>query len=410
MFGQEKVSVIVAAAGSARRMQGIDKMYLELGGMPVLARTIQTFENCPEVDDIVVVVKPGGEEKFRTKILEPYGFQKVTAVVKGGSERVYSVMGALGTVSDDTDIVLIQDGARPFATQELIGRVLEAAAETGAAVPGVKLRDTVKLVEDTGGKLSVSSTPDRAKLRAVQTPQGFNAYLLREACARLVSGELGDASKITDDASLVEALGHKVTVTEGEDDNIKITTKSDIRKAEMILDGRGGGGGAPVSAELSYPRTGTGFDVHAFAENRRLVIGGVEIPYQLGLAGHSDADVLIHAIMDAALGACALKDIGTYFPDNDPAFEGADSVKLLEKTAEIIRDASFRIINVDSTVIAQAPKMAPHIDKMRENIASALGLDVSEVGVKATTTERLGFTGRKEGIAAQAVVTVIKTK
>ena len=274
----------------------------------------------------------------------------------------------------------------------------------------MKLRDTIKITTAESDRLFVEGTPDRDTLRAVQTPQGFSAGILRSVYERLEDGSLSDPGKITDDASLAEAAGIRVAVVDGSEDNIKITTRSDIPKAEMILDGRSAAARPHRSAELSYPRIGTGFDVHAFADDRRLVIGGVEIPYEKGLAGHSDADVLIHAIMDAALGACALRDIGFYFPDSDPAFEGADSMKLLEKTAAIIRDESFEIINVDSTVIAQAPKLAPYIETMRANIAAALGLTVSSVGVKATTTERLGFTGRKEGIAAQAAVSAIKNK
>lgn len=410
MYKSEKVSVVVAAAGSSRRMKGIDKMYLELGGIPVLARTIGVFEKCSFIDEIVAVVKPGTLDKFRSEIAEKYGFEKLKAAAEGGSERVYSVSKALEAVSPDAGIVMIQDGARPFATQELILRVLDAAYTYGAAVPGVRLRDTVKIAGEDSGSLVVNGTPDRSLLRAVQTPQGFKAGVLREAYAEFSSEGEGNAGKITDDASMVEALGRKVVIVEGSEDNMKITTASDIKRAEMILYGK-----ADVTEDTAaphgavYSRTGTGFDVHAFADGRRLVIGGVEIPYERGLAGHSDADVLIHAVMDAALGACALRDIGTYFPDDDPAYEGADSMKLLEKTAEIIRENSFEFVNIDATVIAQAPKMAPYIEKMRENIASAAGISADAVGVKATTTEHLGFTGRKEGIAAQAVVSVIKT-
>ena len=410
MYDSGKVSVIIAAAGSARRMNGVDKMYMPLGGIPVLARTINVFEKCGAADEIVVVVRPGGEDRFKKDILEKFGFKKVKAVIGGGSERVWSVSRALSAVSPDAAIILIQDGARPFVTQDLVERVLKAVSECGAAVPGVKLRDTIKITTAESDRLFVEGTPDRDTLRAVQTPQGFSAGILRSVYERLEDGSLSDPGKITDDASLAEAAGIRVAVVDGSEDNIKITTRSDIPKAEMILDGRSAAARPHRSAELSYPRIGTGFDVHAFADDRRLVIGGVEIPYEKGLAGHSDADVLIHAIMDAALGACALRDIGFYFPDSDPAFEGADSMKLLEKTAAIIRDESFEIINVDSTVIAQAPKLAPYIETMRVNIAAALGLNVSSVGVKATTTERLGFTGRKEGIAAQAAVSAIKNK
>ena len=420
MYKGKKVSVIIAAAGSARRMRGVDKIFMKLGDRPVLAHVAGNFAEDPAVDELVLAVREDQIPRCRDEVAEKYGAGKVAGIVPGGKERPDTVRNALRAVSPDTEIILVQDGARPFADPEMTERVLEAVCRSGAAVPAVPVKDTIKMVSVGKNGETVVATPERSRLRAVQTPQGFDAALLRNAydlSGAVDEAELAAMSAVTDDASLAEQLGRNVLVVEGSEDNIKITTAEDIEKAEMILRRRRETAGTvPPEAETSgqaeeqavFPRTGIGFDVHAFAEDRKLILGGVEIPYERGLAGHSDADVLIHAVMDALLGACGLRDIGYYFPDNDPAYKGADSAVLLSRVAELLAEHSYRIINVDAVVMAQEPKLSPHIEQMRENIAAALGIPAASVGVKATTTERLGFTGRKEGIAAQAVAAVIR--
>lgn len=410
MYNGKKVSVIIAAAGSARRMGGIDKIFLELDGMPVLAQVVRTFEEDPHIDEIVIAVREDRIAQCRSGIVDRFGFRKVSEIVPGGAERADSVRHALETISPDASIILVQDGARPFSGPDITERVLAAVCDKGAAVPAVPLKDTVKIVETEKGREQVVSTPNRSTLRAVQTPQGFEADLLRRVYGLTGTSGVPDPAGITDDASLVEAAGGTVLIVEGSEDNIKITTAEDVEKAQLILRRRKNAASESRQspAGYPYPRTGIGFDVHAFAENRKLILGGVEIPYEKGLQGHSDADVLIHAVMDALLGACALRDIGFYFPDTDPALKGADSRELLSRTVQILSDRSWEILSIDAVIMAQKPKLAPHIEQMKKNIADVLNLSAEDVGVKATTTERLGFTGRGEGIAAQAVAVVVK--
>ena len=416
MYKGKKVSVIIAAAGSARRMRGIDKIFMDLGDRPVLAQVVKNFEEDPHVDEIVIAVRDDQVRRCRKEIVEQYHYGKVAGILPGGGERPDSVRQALQAVSEDAGLVLVQDGARPFSDREMTARVLEAACESGAAVPAVAVKDTIKVVNEEDGREVVRETPDRSCLRAVQTPQAFDAGLLRKAYGAFPAGREAvpavSLDGVTDDASLAEAMGRKVIVVEGSEDNIKITTAEDVEKAQMIMERRNAGekksGPERILPPFPAQRTGIGFDVHAFAEDRKLILGGVEIPYERGLAGHSDADVLIHAIMDALLGACALRDIGFYFPDTDPAYKGADSMKLLSRVAELLSEEGWTVVNVDSVIMAQEPKLAPHIETMKENIARALGIPEGAVGVNATTTERLGFTGRKEGIAAQAVASVLQ--
>ena len=277
----------------------------------------------------------------------------------------------------------------------VIAAVLEAAARCGAAAPAVPVKDTIKQAKGGNGKTvpegcMVENTPDRSTLYAVQTPQCFDraAYLaaldeLDEASARLV----------TDDCSLFELTGRPVELVQGDYANIKITTREDLPRTEN--------GGKKM-------RIGHGYDVHRLVEGRRCIIGGVDIPYERGLLGHSDADVLAHAVMDAVLGAAALGDIGKHFPDTDPAYAGADSLQLAQHVARIMREKGWKIVNIDSTLLCQKPKLAPYIPAMRENLAAAFGMPVDAVSVKATTEEHLGFTGEGLGIAAHAVALIEK--
>ena len=431
MYKNRKVTAVIVAAGSARRMGGINKQYAELAGMPVLARSVAAFDNDPFVDEIVIVARSGEEDRCRRDIVEKYGFRRVSAVVPGGAERQDSVRAALGVVfggaagreagscgsevSDggggrddgrDVGLVLVHDGARPLVPRTVIDAVIDGCAARGAAIPAVSVKDTIKQIHLSDSRAVVSFTPERSLLRAVQTPQGFDAALLMrayDACA--------PDTAVTDDASLVEALGAPVYIVDGDEMNIKITTPSDLGRAEQLLNGSSAddpGINDPVAAAVRVPRTGMGYDVHAFAENRKLILGGVNIPHDRGLLGHSDADVLIHAVMDALLGAAALGDIGKHFPDTDLRYKGISSLLLLGHVSELLSSHGWTIVNIDVTVIAQRPKIAPHIPQMKKIMAEVLKISESQINIKGTTTERLGFTGREEGIASQAVASIIR--
>lgn len=431
MYKNRKVTAVIVAAGSARRMGGINKQYAELAGMPVLARSVAAFDNDPFVDEIVIVARSGEEDRCRRDIVEKYGFRRVSAVVPGGAERQDSVRAALRVVfggaagreagscgSEVSDggggrddgrgvgLVLVHDGARPLVPRTVIDAVIDGCAARGAAIPAVSVKDTIKQIHLSDSRAVVSFTPERSLLRAVQTPQGFDAALLMrayDACA--------PDTAVTDDASLVEALGAPVYIVDGDEMNIKITTPSDLGRAEQLLNGSSAddpGINDPVAAAARVPRTGMGYDVHAFAENRKLILGGVNIPHDRGLLGHSDADVLIHAVMDALLGAAALGDIGKHFPDTDLRYKGISSLLLLGHVSELLSSHGWTIVNIDVTVIAQRPKIAPHIPQMKKIMAEVLKISESQINIKGTTTERLGFTGREEGIASQAVASIIR--
>ena len=324
MYKNKKVSVIIAAAGLSSRMGGINKQYIEIGGISVLARTVKAFERNAYTDEIIIAVRPGDEENCRQTVVEQFGIRKVRAVIQGGLERQYSVRKALEYISPDTELVLVHDGARPFVTQRLIHDIIDTADSKGAAIPCINVKDTIKIVEDG----FVSETPQRSQLRAVQTPQGFSAALLKAAYDQVIGGQ---KLTVTDDASVVEAFGHEVAVVESDEGNFKITTQEDVERAKMIVSESSSlindkkmqetvksEAGAAVQPA---PCIGIGYDVHAFADDRKLILGGVEIPHERGLLGHSDADVLIHAVMDALLGASGLGDIGVHFPDTDPQYK-----------------------------------------------------------------------------------------
>lgn len=375
MYKGRKVTAVVTAAGSGRRMgTPLPKQFLKIGGKTVLEKAVEPFEASEHVDEIIVV---GSSEFLELCTGLCHQFSKFSRAVAGGKERQDSVRNALNLVEDG--YVLIHDGARPYVDMETIMRVLEAAAGTGAAVAAVPVKDTVR--QTRGGDNTDSITLPRDRLYSVQTPQGFDVALIREAYAAAeAEGFLG-----TDDGGLAERAGHPVTIVEGSYRNIKITTQEDL----------------PMET-----RIGTGFDVHRLTEGRKLVLCGIEIPFEKGLLGHSDADVAVHALMDAMLGAAAMGDIGRHFPDTDDAYKGISSMILLQKVRELIEQEGFRLGNADITIMAQRPKLSPYIEKMRTNIAAVLGMDAGSINVKATTTEKLGFVGRQEGIAAEAVCTI----
>lgn len=370
---------------------GFDKLSYEWEGQTVLRRSIRAFDACPLVREIILVA--GKNEAFVRG--EAQGCTKPVRIVQGGATRAESAKNGVNAASGE--LVAVHDAARPFVTQELIARVIEAAAECGAAAPAVPVKDTIKQAKAPGdGKTVpenclVEATPDRNTLFAVQTPQCFDraAYL-----AALEQMDEARARLVTDDCSLFELAGLPVRLTQGDYANIKITTREDL-PAQQIKG-------------VAKMRIGHGYDVHRLVEGRRLILGGVDIPYEKGLLGHSDADVLVHAIMDAVLGAAALGDIGQHFPDTDPAYAGADSLRLAAAVAELMRAQGWRIVNIDSTILCQRPKLMPHIPAMRANIARAFGMDAADVSVKATTEEHLGFTGEGLGIAAHAVALIEK--
>lgn len=412
MYKDKKVSVIIAAAGSSSRMGGINKQYIEIGGMSVLARAVKAFDRNAYADEIIIAVRAGDEDNCRQSVVQQHGLRKVRAVIAGGTERQDSVRAGLAAVSEDSQIVLVHDGARPFVTQRLIHDVINAAERKGAAVPCVKVKDTIKIVQDG----AVSGTPDRSNLRAIQTPQGFETQLLKDAYEKIIGEE---KRSVTDDASVVEAFGHEVVIVESDEDNIKITTPEDIKTANVIVSDTSAVSVkaaeqkepesgwkheyVPNPAAGLIPSIGIGYDVHAFAEGRKLFLGGVEIPYEKGLLGHSDADVLLHAIMDALLGAAGMGNIGIHFPDTDPNYKDISSLVLLARTQYLLAEKGWRVANIDAVVVAQEPKIWPFVLRMREKIAEVLKIPVSQINIKGTTTEGLGFEGRKEGIAAQAV-------
>ncbi len=397
----EKLTVIVPAAGAGRRLGlGRNKAFAELCGLPLLVQCLRMINDTGMARTTVVAVGrqeiDGAEAMLQS--YKAYYPQLDIKVVAGGSERSDSVRNALAEAGD-AGYIAVHDGARPFAGREVFARTLAAARETGAAIAAVPVKNTIKVIDDNG---CVAATPLRSTLQAVQTPQIFKAELLRRAYSK----ENLCGAAVTDDASLVERLGVKVAVALGSYENIKITTPEDLLLAEKICTDRGMA--MQKDAIIPQLRVGTGFDVQRLTENRKLILCGVTVPYELGLDGHSDADVAVHALMDALLGAAAMGDIGRHFPDTDDSYAGADSMKLLAEVMSLLKERCWRVNNADITIIAQRPKLAAYIPQMRDNLAAALELDDGAVNVKATTTEKLGFTGRGEGIAAEAAVSLIK--
>ena len=384
---EKSVSAVLVAAGSSTRM-GFDKLSFDLGGETVLHRSIRAFERCPDVTEIVLVA--GKNRAFVEQ--QAADCAKPVRIVPGGATRAESAKN--GVLAAAGEIVAVHDAARPFVSQAVIAAALAAAARCGAAAPAVPVKDTIKLAARGDGKTVpdnclVKNTPDRSTLYAVQTPQCFEraAYL-----AALEELDEEKARLVTDDCSLFELTGRPVQLTQGDYANLKITTREDLPR--------------PEQKEEHKMRIGHGYDVHRLVEDRKLILGGVEIPFEKGLLGHSDADVLTHAVMDAVLGAAALGDIGQHFPDNDPAYAGADSLKLASHVAQILKEHGYRIENIDATILCQRPKLAPHIPAVRANLAAAFGLPADAVSVKATTEEHLGFTGEGLGIAAHAVALI----
>lgn len=380
------VDVIVVAAGRGQRAgEGPPKQFRILGGQTVLRRTLTCFAAEPAIRRIVPVIHPDDAAACEGSC---NSLVKIARPVVGGASRQASVRAGLEALAaDPPDLVLIHDAARPFLSRELIARAIEAGAASGAAVPGLAVTDTLKRVDNNG---DLASGPDRTSLRTVQTPQAFRFPLILSA-HRAAAGR-GD---LTDDAAVAEAAGHSVSIFPGEASNVKLTVPEDFARAERDL-----------ALALADVRTATGFDVHAFGAGDHVVLGGVAIPHVSGVSGHSDADVVLHALTDALLGTIGAGDIGHHFPPSDPQWKGASSDRFLIHAVELVKAAGGRVAHLDATVICEAPKIGPHREAMRARIAQIAGIPVSRVSVKATTSEKLGFTGRREGIAALASATV----
>lgn len=379
-------AVIIPAAGFGTRMN-VDqpKQYLLLAGLPVLVRAVRPFYEEPQVVSIVVVAP--AERLVETRgLLAEHGFvADRVQVVAGGKRRQDSVQAGLASLDERVEMVLVHDGARPLVSAELIRRCLQTAVSDGAAIAAVPVKDTLKR-GDTCGK--VEATVDRRFLWQAQTPQAVRRKLLERAYR-----ENGD-EEATDESSLLEKAGIPVTLVVGEEANLKITRPEDLAVAEKLL------------ADVGKPsiRIGHGYDAHRFADNRPLILGGVHIPHTQGLAGHSDADVLTHALCDAILGALGCGDIGRHFPDSDTRYAGISSIILLERVMELAAEQGFSVLNADITVVCQAPKLASFVPQMCGIVAAACRVDQACINLKATTTEGMGFTGRKEGIGCHAVV------
>lgn len=379
-------AIIVAAGRGLRAGAGGPKQYRMIGGRPVIARALEPFCGHSEISAVQPVLNPDDAAIFR----EATGDLRYQTPVSGGATRQASVRAGLEALAAHApDIVLIHDAARPFVTPALISRAIDAADKTGAAVPAIPVTDTIKQVDASG---AVNATPDRATLRIAQTPQAFRFDVILAAHRRAARERRDD---FTDDAALAEWAGLTVATFEGDAANMKLTTPEDFVREE-----------ARLAATLGDIRTGTGYDVHAFGDGDHVMLCGVKVPHNRGFLAHSDGDVGLHALVDAILGALADGDIGSHFPPSDPQWKGAASDKFLKYAVNRVTARGGRIANLEVTMICERPKIGPLRDVMRTRIAEISGVALSRVAVKATTSERLGFTGREEGIAATASATI----
>lgn len=391
------VACLVVAAGRGERAGGtLPKQYLSLAGRTVLGRSLAALADGVPEGPILVVWNPADRDLYERALADlPAALRdRLAPPVAGGATRQASVragLDALARMAAPPDLVLVHDAARPFVDAALVQRVVDAAATHGAAVPGVPVTDTIKAVDPAG---RIVGTPERAGLRAVQTPQGFALAVLADAHAR--AADAGIAT-LTDDAAVVEWAGHAVHVVPGDARNVKLTTPQDVAAAVRDLAAKG---------STMETRVGSGFDVHAFTDGDHVTLGGIRIPHDRALLGHSDADVVLHAVTDAVLGALADGDIGQHFPPSEMRWKGASSDRFLAFAAERLRARGGRLVLIDVTVVCEAPRIGPHRDAMRARIASICGISPARIAVKATTSEEMGFTGRREGIVAQALATV----
>lgn len=381
---KDSAAAIIPAAGFGTRMGSAEpKQYLLLGGKPIIIHTVEAFLQNHNISDIVVVAP--GERIAQTKeLLNNYKLDTASVrVIAGGKRRQDSVYNGLMALDGDHDIVLVHDGARPLISQEVINRCCTGARQKGAVIAAVPVKDTLKRAESG----QVGATVDRENLYQAQTPQAARTALLFTAYK--VNGD----RDVTDESTLLERAGIPVAIVEGAETNIKVTRPEDLILAETIY-----------SQNNRSMRIGHGFDAHKFTEGRDLVLGGITIPHSHGLAGHSDADVLTHALCDAILGALGAGDIGKHFPDSDDAFKDIYSIELLKKVMKSVTEKGYSLGNADITVICQVPKLAPHIDSMKNLLSKVCSCSPGAINIKATTTEKMGYTGRKEGISCHSIV------
>ena len=381
---------ILVAGGIGNRF-GSDrpKQFAKLGDKRVIDYSLELFASLDFISGVVLVLPQDFLKEWEAE-LQRQGLTHMK-LAAGGLSRQKSVQNGLALVDPDAEWILVHDVARPLVTESIIRRTLEGCRETGCAVTAIAVADTLKKADESR---YVERTVSREGLYSIQTPQAFAKKILQQSLQWAEEKGL-DA---TDEAGLVEQIGHKVRLVEGAAFNFKITKPQDLELAEAYLAKKAG------ASMMQDFRIGEGYDVHAFAEGRDLILGGVKIPYERGLAGHSDADALLHAIGDAMLGAIAAGDLGAHFPDSDPQWKGASSLKLLAHIATLVEKKSLEVANLDATIICQKPKLAPHIPAMRKNIAECLKISLEKVSVKATTEEGLGFTGSLQGLAAKAIV------
>ncbi len=385
--------VILPAAGFGARMQSATpKQFLKLAGEPILIRTVKAFAQCNEIHCIVIAVATDQHHNMTTLLLKylPSQYRNKILVATGGATRQLSVKAGLDAMPEKISIILVHDGARPLVSRNLIKACLHKITKDGAAIAAIPVNDTIKRL--TPDK-TIGQTINRSNLYCAQTPQGAQRQLLEHAYqVAEKDGFIG-----TDESSLLEHAKIPVALVEGEVQNIKITRPGDLQIARGLL-----------GEQKSMLRIGHGFDAHRLVEGRELILGGETIDYPLGLLGHSDADVLTHALIDGILGALGAGDIGKHFPDTDDTYKGINSMRLLENIIGLTNDSGYTISNADLTILCQAPKLAPHLNTMRENLARTCNLALKSINIKATTTEKMGYIGRGEGIAAHAVVLLQK--
>jgi 2-C-methyl-D-erythritol 4-phosphate cytidylyltransferase / 2-C-methyl-D-erythritol 2,4-cyclodiphosphate synthase len=383
---ERTAAILVAAGRGLRAGSGGPKQYRVIGGQTVIFRAMEPFSRHPDVFAVQPVVNPDDAMLFNEAVV---GLRH-RAPTNGGATRQASVRAGLEALaSEKPDVVLIHDAARPFVTPALISRAIDAAGRTGAAIPAIPVTDTIKLTEANG---DVEATPDRARLRIAQTPQVFRFDAILDAHRRAAREGRSD---FTDDAAIAEWAGLTVATFEGDPANMKLTTPEDFVREE-----------ARLASLLGDIRTGTGYDVHAFGEGDHVMICGVRVPHSKGFLAHSDGDVGLHALVDAILGALADGDIGSHFPPSDAQWKGASSDRFLKYAVDRVTARGGRIANLEVTLICERPKIGPLRDIMRAKIAEISGVSISRIAVKATTSEKLGFTGREEGIAATASATI----
>jgi 2-C-methyl-D-erythritol 4-phosphate cytidylyltransferase / 2-C-methyl-D-erythritol 2,4-cyclodiphosphate synthase len=400
------VAAIIAAGGRGSRMgRALPKQWITLGSQTILERSLAAFDRHQQVQELVVVVP--SDTLASAEFVKP-STSKPVRFVAGGTRRQDSVANGFAALSAEVEIVLVHDAARPFVTADLISRTIAATAESGAAIAAVPVHDTVKQAMVRGAAAFIERTLPRETLFLAQTPQGFRRDVLDAAIA------LGREVDATDEASLAERAGYRVQIVAGDPDNLKITTEADLARAEGLVRH------APPTATASMKtgsmsgsmmgamKIGIGYDLHRLVEGRPLILGGVRIPFDRGLQGHSDADAVSHAVTDALLGAANIGDIGRLFPDTDPQWKDANSLRLLADAWTRVRAAGYTLANLDIVVIAQQPKIGPHAETIKQSLAHALDVDPTSIGIKGKTNEGVDAIGRGEAIAVHAVALLIK--